>query len=398
MTGDTAAFDPRIPGAFVAEHYFDQLAALRRDAPVCEIDDGVFTVARYSDVRSISRDPHTFCSSRGVLVNDPLRFAPADMAGSVLHADPPEHADYRKLVNREFTPRGVAHLEPRIRTLARETIAAMPRDEDFDFVGAVAAPFPVQVIAELLGVEAGDRDDFRRWSDAMIEAPDTSDPAVFALAGELWRFLDEQLRDRVDRPREDLTSMLMHAEFGGRRLTHAEARMFCVSLLVAGNETTRHLLSGATLALWQHPEQRAALAANSELIPGAVEECLRWVTPIQAFGRTATVDTMIGDVAIPADAFVIMLYASANRDETVFGMTADQFDTARPVDPPHLAFGFGEHLCLGAALARMEARILLETLLAEFGTWDVVGAPTWTRSTLVRGMSALPVRCASLSG
>ena len=174
--------------------------------------------------------------------------------------------------------------------------------------------------------------------------------------------------------------------------------MFCVSLLVAGNETTRHLLSGATLALWQHPEQRAALAANSELIPGAVEECLRWVTPIQAFGRTATVDTMIGDVAIPADAFVIMLYASANRDETVFGMTADQFDTARPVDPPHLAFGFGEHLCLGAALARMEARILLETLLAEFGTWDVVGAPTWTRSTLVRGMSALPVRCASLSG
>ena len=174
--------------------------------------------------------------------------------------------------------------------------------------------------------------------------------------------------------------------------------MFCLSLLVAGNETTRHLLSGAFLVLWEHPEQRAALAADPSLIPGAVEECLRWVTPIQAFGRTATVATEIDGIPVPADAFVIMLYASANRDEAGFGPTAGAFDVTRPTDPPHLAFGFGEHLCLGAALARMEARIFLAELLARTPEWDVTGAPDWAPSTLVRGMRSLPLRRANMPG
>ncbi len=387
----TATLDPRIPGTFTAPDYFERLAELRADAPVQQVDDDVFTVARYDEVRAISRHPTDFCSSRGVLVNDPLRFAPADMSGSVLHMDPPDHAEYRKLVNREFTPRGVSGLEARIRELAVEVLDAVVPDEAVDFVGAVAAPFPVQVIAELLGVGDADRGDFRRWSDAMIEAPDTKDPAVFALAGELWRFLDEQLRERAAAPRDDLMSMLVHAEVQGHRLSHAEARMFCVSLLVAGNETTRHLVSGAALALADHPDQCRVLAGNPGSIPAAVEESLRWVTPIQAFGRTATRDTEVLGVVIPADAFVIMLYASANRDEAAFGPTANRFDVTRPMDPPHLAFGFGEHLCLGAALARLEARIVLEELLARWGTWTVVAEPTWTVSTLVRGMSELPV-------
>ena len=394
----TAALDPRIPGTFTAPDYFEQLAELRADASVHQIDDDVFTVARYEEVRAISRNPTDFCSSRGVLVNDPLRFAPADMSGSVLHMDPPDHAAYRKLVNREFTPRGVSGFEARIRELAVGMLEAVAADEAVDFVGAVAAPFPVQVIAELLGVGDGDRDDFRRWSDAMIEAPDTKDPAVFALAGELWRFLDQQLRERAAVPRDDLMSTLMHAEVRGHRLSHAEARMFCVSLLVAGNETTRHLISGAALALAEHPDQRQALVRDQSAIPAAVEESLRWVTPIQAFGRTATRGTEIVGVPIPADAFVIMLYASANRDVAAFGPTADRFDVTRPTDPPHLAFGFGEHLCLGAALARLEARILLEELLARWGTWAVAGETTWTESTLVRGMSELPVRRGKLPG
>jgi cytochrome P450 len=306
----------------------------------------------------------------------------------VLHTDPPAHAEWRRLVNREFTPRGVAHFEPRVRELARAVLDAAPVGEEFDAVGALTAPFPVQVIAELLGVGDADRDDFRRWSDAMIEAPDTKDPEVLARAGELWQFLDAHLRDRVAHPRDDLTSMLMHAEFAGRPLTHGEARLFCLSLLVAGNETTRHLLSGTFLALWEHPEQRAALAADPSSVPAAVEECLRWVTPIQAFGRTSTRATDLAGVALPADAFVIMLYASANRDEAAFGPTADRFDVNRPVDPPHLAFGFGEHLCLGAALARMEARIFLTELLARTPEWEVTGEPEWAPSTLVRGMPA----------
>ncbi len=397
MTAAAAtAFDPRVPGAFLTADYFARLAELRQAGPLHQLDDDVFLVPRYAEVRAISRDPQTFCSSRGVLVNDPLRSAPADMSGSVLHTDPPEHAEWRKLVNREFTPRGVAHFEPRVRELAVAVLDAAPVGEEFDAVGGLTAPFPVQVIAELLGVGDADRDDFRRWSDAMIEAPDSDDPEVLTRAGELWRFLDEHLRDRVAHPRDDLTSMLMHAEFGGRPLTHAEARMFCLSLLVAGNETTRHLLSGTFLALWQHPDQRAALAADPAGVPAAVEECLRWVTPIQAFGRTSTRATEVGGVPLPADAFVVMLYASANRDETAFGPTADRFDVTRPVDPPHLAFGFGEHLCLGAALARMEARIFLDELLARTPHWEVTGDPEWAPSTLVRGMRSLPIRRASM--
>lgn len=397
-TAPTTTFDPRVPGAFLAPDYFAQLAELRRGGALHHLDDDVYLVPRYAEVRAISRDPRNFCSSRGVLVNDPLRFAPADMSGSVLHTDPPEHAEWRKLVNREFTPRGVAHFEPRVRELACAVLDAAPVGEEFDAVGALTAPFPVQVIAELLGVGDADRDDFRRWSDAMIEAPDSSDPEVLTRAGELWRFLDEHLRDRVAHPRDDLTSMLMHAEFGGRPLTHGEARLFCLSLLVAGNETTRHLLSGAFLALSEHPEQRAALAADPSLIPGAVEECLRWVTPIQAFGRTSTIATEIDGAPLPADAFVVMLYASANRDEAAFGPTAATFDVTRPTDPPHLAFGFGEHLCLGAALARMEARIFLAELLARTPEWDVTGAPDWAPSTLVRGMRSLPLCRASMPG
>jgi cytochrome P450 len=381
-----------VPGAFLAPDYFAQLASLRAAGPLHQIDDDVFLVPRYDDVRAISRDPHTFCSSRGVLVNDPLRFAPADMSGSVLHTDPPEHAAWRKLVNREFTPRGVARFEDRIRALASEVLRAAPVAEEFDAVTELTAPFPVLVIAELLGIDDGDREDFRRWSDAMIEAPDTDDPEVLARAGELWRFLDRHLHDRVEHPRDDLTSMLVHAEFAGRPLTHAEARMFCLSLLVAGNETTRHLLSGALVALAEHPDQRAALVADPSLVPGAVEEALRWVTPIQAFGRTTVHATEIGGESVPAEAFVIMLYASANRDESAFGPTAGVFDVTRPVDPPHLSFGFGEHLCLGAALARMEARVFLTELLARTPHWDVTGDGEWTRSTLVRGLRSLPIR------
>ncbi len=393
-----APLDPRMSGTFTEPDYFERLAAQRRDAPVQQLDADVFTVASYEDVRMISRRPDEFCSSRGVLVNDPLRFAPADMSGSVLHMDPPDHAAYRKLVNREFTPRGVSGLEARIRELAVEVLDGVAPGDAVDFIDAVAAPFPVQVIAELLGVGDVDRSDFRRWSDAMIEAPDTKDPATLALAGELWRFLDAQLRERAAAPRDDLMSTLVHSEVAGHRLTHAEARMFCVSLLVAGNETTRHLVSGAALALAEHADQRRALAHDGGLIPAAVEESLRWVTPIQAFGRTATRATQVGGVDVPADAFVIMLYASANRDEAAFGPTADRFDVTRPTDPPHLAFGFGEHLCLGAALARLEARILLEELLARWATWAVESPPTWTRSTLVRGMSVLPIRRARIPG
>ena len=391
--------DPRVPGAFLAPDYYEQLAELRRAGAVHPIDDDVFLLPRYEEVRAVSRDPSGFCSSRGVLVNDPLRTAPADMSGSVLHMDPPEHADYRRLVNREFTPRGIVGLEDRIRELARGVLDTVEPGTPDDFVGSVAAPYPVQVIVELLGVEDGAREDFRRWSDAMIEAPDTDDPAVLACAAELWRFLDHHLRDRAAYPRDDLVSLLVHSQVHGRPLTHAEARLFCLSLLVAGNETTRHLVSGAVLALAEHPDQRAALGGRPVGDPDrgrgvpAVGHADPGLRPHRDGGHRRSTGT-----PIPEGGFVIMLYASANRDETTFGPTADRFDVTRPVDPPHLAFGFGEHLCLGAALARMEARVLLEELLATTPEWEVTGAPEWAPSSLVRGMRTLPWQRATMTG
>jgi cytochrome P450 len=178
---------------------------------------------------------------------------------------------------------------------------------------------------------------------------------------------------------------------GGRGLNRGEIMGVCMTLLVAGNETTRSLIAGGVEALARFPEQRAALVADPSLIPGAVEEMLRWVTPIQAFGRTAAVDTEVAGVQISEGEFLVMLYASANRDEEAFGPTADRFDVTRPALPMHQAFGFGEHVCLGASLARLEARIFFEDLLDRYPHFSLAGEPRFTPSTLVRSVSDLPI-------
>ena len=185
----------------------------------------------------------------------------------------------------------------------------------------------------------------------------------------------------------------MHAEVEGEPVTTREAVGYLLALLVAGNETTRHLVSGGTRALAEHPDQRALLVREPARIAGAVEECLRWVTPIQVFGRTATRATELGGQPIAEGDFVVMLYASANRDEDAFGPTAGEFDVTRPIDAQHLAFGFGEHLCVGAALARLEGRVFLEELLARFPDYELTGEPELSRSTLVRGATRMPVLC-----
>jgi cytochrome P450 len=380
--------DPLTPGLFTRSDYFELLARLRREAPVFDCAPGTWIVTRYGDVRDVSRDPERFCSSRGVLMHDPLRSG-GTVHGSILHMDPPDHAPWRKLASRRFTPRAVAALEDRVRAIARAVLDAAPVGREIDFIDQIAAPFPVLVIAELLGVGDGDLADFRRWSDATIESPDAADVDIDAIA-QLYRFLVDHVRARRTEPRDDMTSMLVAGEIDGETISTPDAVGYVLSLLIAGNETTRHLVSGSALALFEHPEQRELLTREPHRIANAVEECLRWVTPVQSFGRTATRDTEVGGVAIAEGDFVVMMYASANRDDAVFGATADRFDVTRAFDSAHLAFGFGEHLCLGAALARLEARVLLEELLTRFPDYEVVGSPAWVHSTLVRGMSQLP--------
>jgi cytochrome P450 len=390
------AFDiaPETPGLFTRPDYYDLLAALRREAPVYEYEPGSWTVARYDDVRDVSRDPSRFCSGRGVLMNDPLRNA-GEIHGSILHMDPPMHAPWRQLVSRRFTPRAAATLEGAVRAAACSVLDEISPGETIDFVDRIAAPFPVLVIAELLGIAETDRDDFRRWSDAAISSTDTETPALDDLAA-LYRFLVDHVRARRgsasgDSGAEDIVSVLATAQVDGQRVSTADAVGYCLALLVAGNETTRHLVSGTALALSEHPEQRNALVADRSLVTTAVEECLRWVTPIQTFGRTVTRDTELGGQGLCEGDWVVLLYASANRDERVFGPTAERFDVARRVNSTHVAFGFGEHLCLGAALARLEARVLIDELLDRFPAFHVAGEPGWVRSTLVRGMDNLPV-------
>jgi cytochrome P450 len=385
--------DPGTPGFSLRSDYYDVLARLRAEAPVFEYAPGIKTVARYHDIRAVSRDPATFCSGRGALVNDPIREG-GRVDGSILHMDPPQHGEWRRILNRKFTARAVERMEDAIRALARELLDAVPPGEVVDLVDALAAPLPVLVICDLLGVGAGDRDDFRRWSDATIVASDGRSalgPDDLRDVTELVAFLEQLAREKAERPADDIVSLLVAAEVDGRRLRPEELVTFNMSLLVAGNETTRHLISGGAMALAAHPDQRARVAADRAAVPGAVEECLRWVTPIQQFARTATRDAVVGDVPVAEGDYLVLLYASGNRDEAAFGATAHRFDAFRPVEVANLAFGNGPHLCLGAALARLEARIVFEELLARFPEYEIAGEPEWLPSSLVRGPHSVPV-------
>ncbi len=384
--------DPRDAAFFVREDYYDVLARLRAEDPVHSCSPGFWVLTRYEDIRDLSRDPAHFCSGRGALVNDPIRSSGTPMlARSILHMDPPEHAVFRRLVNRQFTPRALSGLEESIRKSASRLLDAVDARAETDFVAELAAPFPLTVIAELLGIDEADREDFRRWSDAAIESPDLPPEETTAALGELSGFIIEHIGTKRERPGPDLVSLLVDSEVDGHPLSKDELFMFLLTLLVAGNETTRTLLSGGTIVLAEHPDQRASLAGDPASLPGAVEECLRWVTPVHAFCRTATEDRVISGTRVRAGDYLCMLYASANRDERVFGSDAAVFDVRRQTVPVHLAFGFGEHVCLGASLARLEARIFYEELLARFPRYEVTGPPERVLSTTVAGIRSLPV-------
>jgi cytochrome P450 len=392
LGSDAGSIDPREAAFFARPDYHEVLTRLRREDPVHRCAPGFWAITRYEDIRDLSRDPEHFCSGRGALVNDPLRAAATPMsAPSILHMDPPDHADFRRLVNRRFSPRALSGLTGSIRTRASALLDTVEPREEIDFVAELAAPFPLTVIAELLGIDEADRENFRLWSDAAIESPDLPPAETATALGELSAFIVEHIRTKRDEPGDDLVSLLVSSEVGGCPLTKEELFMFLLTLLVAGNETTRTLLSGSALVLDEHPDQRAALAADVALVPGAVEECLRWVTPVHAFCRTATGDTMVAGTAVREGDYLCMLYASANRDERIFGADAEVFDIRRPVNPVHLAFGFGEHVCLGASLARLEARIFVEELLARYPRYTVTGSPERVLSTTVAGIRSLPV-------
>jgi cholest-4-en-3-one 26-monooxygenase len=288
----------------------------------------------------------------------------------------------------------VALLEPHVRDICARIVDGVATAGRCDFVTEVAAVLPLQVIAEMMGVPAEDRQKVFDWSNRLIGFDDpeyqTSLEDGKIAAAEMWAYANRLARERRAHPRDDLVSALIRAEVDGEALSEMDFDSFFLLLAVAGNETTRNLISGGMLALIEHPEERARLCADPTLLPTAVEEMLRWVTPVIHFRRTATSDAEIAGQAIRADDKVVLFYASANRDEAVFP-DAHRFDVGRTPNE-HLAFGFGEHFCIGTTLARLEIRVMFEEILRRLPDLELAGPVRRLRSNFINGIKHMPVR------
>ncbi|MCV7058085.1 cytochrome P450 [Mycolicibacterium gilvum] len=384
--------------AFYAGDPFPAYRELRATDPVSWNDEhGFWALLKYEDIRYVSTNPALFSSAHGITVPDPAIENPV-MEGSLIFTDPPRHRQLRKLINSGFTRRQVAILEPKLRAFARTALDAIDPAADTEFAEQIAAPLPTRMIAELLGAPDEDWEQFRRWSDAAVGMDDPDvELDTFTAMGELYQYFENLIalrRSGALRDSDDLLSVLVAAEVDGVRLSDQDLLQFCLLLLVAGNETTRNLIALGTLALIEHPQQFRMLREHPELIPTAVEEFLRYTSPVANMTRCATRDVEIRGRLIKQGQYVTMLYGSANRDEDIFGPTSEQLDITRNPNP-HLAFGCGQHSCLGAQLARLEARVLFEELLERFEHIELDGEVLRMQATMVPGVRAMPVRLAA---
>jgi cytochrome P450 len=377
---------------FYAGNPYPAYKTLRATSPVHWNDVTKFwALLKYEDVRFVSRNPGLFSSTRGITIPDPAQ-PQATQEGNLIFTDPPRHRQLRRLVSFAFTPNRVAALEPKVREIVRGILDGTEAGSTQEFAEAIAAPLPTRMIAELLGAPAEDWEQFRAWSDAAVGSadPDIELDPIVSLA-QLHQYFSKLIAERRSEPRDDLLSVLVGAEVEGERLTDADLLNLSFLLLVAGNETTRNLIALGTLALIGHPDQCRKLVDDPGGIPDAVEEMLRWTSPVTHMARTATRDVEIRGQRIREGDTVVMLYGSANRDEEVFGDDAEEFRVARRPNP-HLAFGLGEHVCLGAQLARLEACVLFEELLRRFPKLELVGEVARMRATMVPGVKRMPVR------
>jgi cytochrome P450 len=387
-------FDPEI-----RRNPYDVYRRARREHPVF-VHEGfpIVSVFRYADVHSILKDPQTFSSE----FPPPPGLKREDMPPqSMLGQNPPGHTRLRSLVNQAFTPRIIRGLEPRLRQVANELFDRALEQGEVDFVDALTYPLPVIAIAEIIGVPADDRDQFKKWSDAAVEdlgnglfAPPGPErlQKLGRLMTEMGEYFSRLADERRRRPREDLLSGLVHAEVEGSKLQHQEMITMLVLLLVAGNETTTSLIGNTVLELLDHPGELARLRADPSLSASAIEEVLRFTSPVQMDPRWLTRAVEIRGVKLEPGRFVINWLGAANRDEEVFA-DSERFDIGRE-DNRHIAFGFGIHYCLGANLARLEGRVALEVLLERTRAFERVGdEPLPLHPSIVfRGVTALPLR------
>jgi cholest-4-en-3-one 26-monooxygenase len=381
----------------------DQFTWLRRNAPVYWHEHGgepgwpgFWAITRHADIAHISRHPEIFSSSRRLVL---FAETPEDQIEMqrlmMLNMDPPQHTRQRSFVNRGFTPRMIGRLAKHVREICDTLIDEVAPRGEADFVTDIAAPLPLQVICELVGAPSQDRDRIFELSNKLVGYDDpefrsTPEEGIEA-AAEIYAYAHELAESRRAQPADDIVTRLLQPDDAGEVLTTDEFDLFFLLLTVAGNETTRNAASGGMLAFFEHPGQWQRLLADPALIPTAAEEIVRWVSPVNLFRRTAIRDTELGGQAIAEGDKVVVFYASANRDESVFD-APQEFDIAR--DPnPHVGFGGGgPHFCLGRHLAALELRVLLQTLAERMPDIEPDGEASRLRSNFLNGIKHMPVR------
>ncbi len=388
------------PTTYLAGPPHDFFDHLRREEPVHwhaspNYAPGFWVVTKYADVIAIERDVKTFSSAQGGALLDDQQEGTELM---MLNQDPPQHTRLRNLVARGFTPKVIKAMEPHIREAAKQIVERqLGNDDVIDFVPNFAAELPLVVIAELLGVPYEDRHKIFEWSNRLIGNSDSeynqgAPEEALEASMELYMYAQSLADARRERPMDDIVTTLITAELDGEQLSDIEFNVFVLLLAVAGNETTRNLISGGMLALMEHPEEKARVLAD---VPGTldtlVDEMLRYVSPVMYFRRTATVDTELRGVPIQKGQKVTVWYGAANRDEDVF-TDPHGFDVTRSPNE-HIAFGGrGPHYCLGTALAKMEIKTMFEEMLTQAPDMRLVGEPDRLASNLINGIKHLPVK------
>jgi cytochrome P450 len=381
-------------------------AYLRKHKPVFRVErpnaDPFWAITKHADVTDISRKPNLWHNAPRMAVftaelNEPTQRPEAPMFRQLLNMDPPDHGAYRSVLSRHFTPRSVRTLQPQIEEITRKVLDDIADRSECDFVTEISSKVPLAVIAELLGAPRKDWEMLFRWTNETIGSGDPEfQQGANALESvqrarlEMFQYFSEMVAERQKHPTNDITSMVANGRVNGSPLPVLELLSYLFVLVVAGNETTRNATTGGLLAFIENPDQWQRLKGDRSLLPSAVEEIARWTSPVIQFARTATTDTEVHGQKIRAGESVCLFYPSANRDEEVFEEPF-KFDIGR--DPnPHLAFGIGEHFCLGANLARLELEVIYRQMVERLVNPELAGPVQRLRSSFVGGIKHMPIR------